>query len=275
MLCAALRRVYRAAVRPGVGPVRAVGGDWGFAMATKLPSSGAMPGGQHAGCDTSGLILVHRIFRWLYTQLPMLVREVQAGDVERAAIVGRYANLDFFALHMHHETEDIALWDRLTSRDPGCTLHVDQMRAQHADVAAQLARIEPQLEPWVATADPRLGAALAADIEVLRDTLHAHLAQEEDDILPVAGAVLSQQEWDWMEEHTRENLAAHRKELGKDIMALQVGLLIASVPEAERDEWMHKNIPAPIRLLYLLLMKRKYDRAMRELYPDRPVPAMV
>jgi len=68
---------------------------------------------------------------------------------------------------------------------------------------------------------------------------------------------------------------AHRRELGKDIMSLQLGLLVASVPEGERDEWMRANVPAPIRLLYLLLMKRQYDRAMRELYPDRPVPAMV
>ena len=139
-------------------------------MAAKLPSSGALPEGQHAGCDTSGLILVHRILRWLYRELPLLIREVDAGDVERAAIVGRYAHLDFYALHMHHETEDIALWDRLTSRDPGCALHVDQMRAQHAEVAAQLARIEPQLAPWVATADPGLRDAFAGDIEALRDT---------------------------------------------------------------------------------------------------------
>lgn len=248
---------------------------WGCDMVTKLPSSGAMPAGQEAGCDTSGLILVHRIFRWLYRELPLLIRDVKPGDTERAAIVGRYAHLDFFALHMHHETEDMALWDRLTARDPGCALHVDQMRAQHAEVAALLARIEPQLDPWVASADPERGEAFARDIETLRDTLYKHLGHEEELIMPVAGAVMSQQEWDWMEEHTRENLASHRKELGKDIMSLQVGLLIASVPESEREGWMRKNIPAPIRLLYLLLMKRQYDRAMRELYPDRPVPAMV
>lgn len=78
-----------------------------------------------------------------------------------------------------------------------------------------------------------------------------------------------------MEEHTRSELAAHRKELGKDIMALQAGLLIASVPEDEREEWMRANIPVPLRVLYQLLLKRQYDRAMRDLYPDRPVPAMV
>ena len=125
------------------------------------------------------------------------------------------------------------------------------------------------------TADPRLRDAFATDIEGLRDLLSAHLGQEEDDILPVAGEVMSQQEWDFMEEHTRATLMAHRKELGKDVMSLQVGLLIASVPEAEREDWVRANVPAPIRLLYLLLMKRRYDNAMRELYPDRPVPSMV
>ncbi|GAA3215099.1 hemerythrin domain-containing protein [Microbacterium terregens] len=244
-------------------------------MATKLPSSGALPDGQVPGCDTSGLILVHRIFRWLYRELPVLVREVDAGDLDRAAVVGDYAKLDFFALHMHHETEDTVLWDRLTTRDPACVEHVDQMRAQHAAVGAQLASIEPQLAPWVASADATLRESFAADIEALRDTLFAHLGQEEDEIMPVAGAVLSQQEWDEMEEHTRAELIAHRKELPKDVMSLQLGLLLASVPEAERDEWFRANVPAPIRLLYLLLMKRRYDRAMRELYPDRPVPAMV
>lgn len=244
-------------------------------MATKLPSSGGLPHGDTAGCDPSGLILVHRIFRWLYRELPLLVRDVDAGDTGRAAIVGDYAKLDFFALHLHHETEDIVLWDRLTARDPGCAMHVDQMRAQHAEVATQLARIEPQLAPWVATADPALRDAFAADVEALRDTLSAHLGQEEDDIMPVAGKVLSQREWYELEAHTRATLTARRKEFSRDVLSLQLGLLLASVPEDERDEWFRANVPAPIRLLYLLLMKRRYDRAMQELYPDRPVPAMV
>ena len=243
-------------------------------MSTKLPSSGALPDGETPGCDPSGLILVHRIFRWLYRELPLLVRDVDAGDIERATIVGDYAKLDFFALHLHHETEDLVLWDRLTARDPGCAVHVDQMRAQHAEVADQLARLEPQLEPWVATADPGLRDAFAADIGKLRDTLVAHLGQEEDDIMPVAGMVLSQREWDELEAHTRATLTARRKEFSRDVLSLQLGLLLASVPEGERDEWFRANVPAPIRLLYLVLMKRRYDRAMQELYPGRPVPAM-
>ncbi|GAA1465125.1 hemerythrin domain-containing protein [Microbacterium thalassium] len=243
-------------------------------MAEKLPSSGALPEGQTPGCDPSGLILVHRIFRWLYRELPLLVRDVEAGDTERSSLVGDYAMLDFFALHLHHETEDTVLWDRLTTRDPACVAHVDQMKAQHAEVARQLGLLEPQLAPWVETADAALRDAFATDIETLRDTLFGHLGQEEDDIMPVAAAVLTQKEWDELEAHTRSALLAHRKELPRDVMSLQLGLLLASVPEDERDEWYHANVPAPIRLLYALLMKRRYDRAMREIYPDRPVPAM-
>jgi hypothetical protein len=244
-------------------------------MAARLPSSGSLPEGQSPGCDTSGLILVHRIFRWLYTELPILVREVEAGDRDRAAVVGTYANLYFFALHLHHETEDALLWDRLTARAPACAAHVDQMRVQHLEVASRLHRIEPQLAPWVATADAGLRDAFAGDIEALCDTLFSHLGQEEDDIMPVAGAVLSQKEWDELEVHTRATLTARRKDFSRDVLSLQLGLLLASVPEAEREAWFRANVPAPIRLLYLLLMKRRYDRAMLELYPDRPVPAMV
>ncbi|MWC00213.1 hemerythrin domain-containing protein [Agromyces seonyuensis] len=243
-------------------------------MTTKLPSSGGSPEGGTAGCDPSGLFLVHRIFRWLYRQLPILVREVRPGDAARAGLVGIYAKLDFSALHLHHETEDLLLWDRLTTRRPACALHVEQMRAQHGEVSEQLARLEPQLAPWAETADAARRDAFAADIEHLRDTLLAHLGQEEDDILPVVADVMSQPEWDQLETHTRSELMARRKEFPRDVMSLQLGLLLASVPEAERDAWMRVNLPVPIRVLYPLLMKRRYDAAMRELYPDRPVPSM-
>ncbi len=246
-----------------------------FEVATKLPSSGLPSGARAPGCDTSGLILVHRIFRWLYTELPTLIHEVKPGDTERAATIGTYAKLYFFALHLHHETEDMLLWDRLTTREPACGVHVNQMLAQHAEVAQQLAHIELLLAPWVETADAALRDELAGSIERLCKILVAHLGQEEDYILPVAGAVLSQKEWDELEKHTRATLNAHRKELPRDALSLQLGFLLASVPEAERDEWFRVNVPAPVRVLYLLLMKRRYENAMRELYPDRAVPAMV
>lgn len=133
--------------------------------------------------------------RATYRELPLLIREVGEGDRERAAIVGDYAKIDFYALHMHHESEDLVLWDRLTSRAPACALHVEQMRAQHAEVAAQLAVLEPLLPAWRESADAAQRDAFATGVERLRDILFAHLGEEEQEqIVPVAAEMLSKQE---------------------------------------------------------------------------------
>jgi hemerythrin-like domain-containing protein len=242
-------------------------------VVTKLPSSSEpRPDGQPLGCDTSDLIQVHRIFRWLYRELPGLVRGVPDGDRDRASIVADYASMDFFALHLHHQTEDVVLWDLLVERSPGCSPHVAVMRAQHAQVAAELREVEPLVEPWRTTADPASRERLAAGVERVRDTLIGHLGREEADIVPVAGSVLTQSEWDEMGEHARAGIQQAKKELPRDMMAIQFGLMLATIPEAERPAWMKENLPAPVRLLYTLLLKRRYERSMDELYDGHPVP---
>ncbi|WP_157006041.1 hemerythrin domain-containing protein [Agromyces laixinhei] len=242
-------------------------------MVTKLPSSSdPLPSGQQPGCDTSDLIQVHRIFRWLYGELPGLIRGVDDGDVARVSVVADYAQMDFFALHLHHETEDLVLWDRLVERSPGCAAHVDQMKAQHAQVAAELATVEPLLGIWREDADAASRDRLAAGVEHLRGTLLGHLAPEEEHIMPVAASVLTQDEWDEMGEHALAGLQAARKDLPRDIMALQFGFMLATIEPDERSAWMKENVPAPVRVLYTLLLKRKYEHAMVELYDGQPVP---
>jgi hemerythrin-like domain-containing protein len=242
-------------------------------MVTKLPSSSEpRPGSEPIGCDTSDLIQVHRIFRWLYGELPGLVRGVDEGDVARAGVVADYASMDFFALHLHHESEDAVLWDRLVERSPACAPHVAQMRAQHAQVAAELRAVEPLVAPWRAAADAATRDRLAEGVERVRDTLFRHLRPEEDDIVPVAASTLTQSEWDELGEHARAGIQEARKELPRDVMAIQLGLMLAAVPPAERPAWAKANLPAPVRLLYALLLRRRYERAMDELYDGQPVP---
>jgi hemerythrin-like domain-containing protein len=242
-------------------------------MVAKLPSSSEpRPVGEPIGCDTSDLIQVHRIFRWLYGELPGLIRGVDEGDVGRATVVADYASMDFFALHLHHESEDVVLWDRLVQRSPACAPHVELMRAQHAEVAAALDQVEPLLPPWRATADASARDRLADGVEGVRDILFGHLAPEEERIVPVAASTLTQSEWDELGEHARAGIQESRKELPRDVMALQLGLMFATVPPDERPAWARANLPAPVRLLYSLLLKRRYERAMDELYEGRPVP---
>ncbi|MEI5582970.1 MULTISPECIES: hemerythrin domain-containing protein [unclassified Agromyces] len=226
------------------------------------------------GCDTADLFRVHRIMRWLYRELPVLIREVAPGDADRVRIVADYAVMDLWALELHHSTEDAVLWDRIAARAPACALHVDRMRAQHAEVAAQIAAIEPLIPPWRSSADATGRDELATRVEHLRDTLFAHLGEEETDVVPVAAEVLTQSEWNELEQHAMHRLREDRGRLPRDIMALQAGLMLATVPEDDREAFFRENFPLPARALYLVLLRRRYEHAMAELYPDRPVPAM-
>lgn len=261
-----------AARRTGRGE-QPIGAGTGCPVVTKLPSSSEpRPDSEPIGCDTSDIIQVHGIFRWLYGELPGLIRGVDDGDVGRAAVVADYASMDFFALHLHHESEDVVLWDRLLERSPGCGPHVAQMKVQHAQVAAELREIEPLVAPWRARADAATRDRLAAGVERVRDTLFRHLRPEEDDIVPVAASTLTQSEWDELGEHARAGIQESRTQLPRDVMAIQLGLMLATVPADERPAWAKAHLPAPVRLLYSLLLKRRYERALDELYDGKPVP---
>lgn len=237
-------------------------------MTRRLPSTGADDRiVDETGCDTSDIFLIHRIFRWGYRELPRAVREVPAGDVRRAETVAQAVDRIDQGLHVHHEGEDELLWDRLERREPGCSMHVDVMKAQHAQVAELLALVDPIVAEWRTTADPATAERLAAALDDVGSTLGVHLGREEADMVPVAARVLSQAEWEEIGEHGR-------RALPKDAMPVQLGLMIDAVPTAERDEWVRSNLPAPIRLLWVLLMRRKYTAWQRELFPEG-MPALV
>jgi hypothetical protein len=236
-------------------------------MTTRLPSTGKPADGAASVplCKTDDIFIIHTLFRRMYGEAPGLVRDVAAFDTARSEIVGRNIGELGAGLHTHHTGEDASLWDRLAERAPSCALHVDAMRAQHAEVATQLEAIDAMLPDWRATADPAQRDLLAAMLDRLRDTLEAHLGQEEREIVPVAQSVISQTEWDEMGEHGRAATP-------KDRLFVQLGLILDSVPSAKRDAWFKESVPAPVRVIYKLFGKRKYEEAMRELFPGRPIP---
>ncbi|MFE6966462.1 hemerythrin domain-containing protein [Agromyces sp. NPDC057679] len=231
-------------------------------MTRKLPSTGGDDRVvDESGCDTSDILLVHRIFRWGYREMPALVRAVPAGDLERAETVGAAVELVDKALHVHHEGEDRFIWDRLERREPGCSLHVDVMKAQHARVAELLDVADALLAEWRTAPDLETGERLAAALDSVGETLGVHLGREEADIVPIVSRVFTQAEWDEIGEHARG-------EFPKETMPVQMGLMIDAVPAGERDEWLHENLPLPVRALWSLVMRRKYTAWQRSLFPD-------
>lgn len=222
-------------------------------MVTQLPSTGA------PGCDTSDMVMIHGLFRSVYSEAPALVAGVTPGDSARAAIVGDHVAGLADSLHQHHHSEDLLLWDQLEARNPACATHVGQMRAQHAAVGSQLDRLTSAITVWKAEPSKKNRDAVGSTLATINTLLNEHLGAEEKKILPVASAAFTQAEWNQLGEHSRESVP-------KDMQLIQLGFILESMPEADRAPWLKKNLPAPIRLLYRLVGKPQYEKYRANVY---------
>jgi hypothetical protein len=213
------------------------------------------------GCDTADMLFVHNLFRSVYGDAPMLVRGVADGDVARAWIVSDHLFEIGERLHDHHQTQDDELWGRLEQRDPGCTTQVARMKAAHARITELLAQLSAALHEWRVGASPADREAVLAVTDDLLRTLKDHLADEEATILPIAARTMTQVEWDRMGELARAKVPSDR-------LAVHLGFLLASMPEAERDRWKKDFLPASARLAYDLVGRHQYEKQRKLVYGD-------
>jgi hemerythrin-like domain-containing protein len=228
-------------------------------MTTRLPSTGAPdPAAPATTCRSDEVVVIHRLFRRLFAEAPGLVRSVDRDDTERAKHLAKHLHGITALLHVHHRTEDEYFWDRMTERAPACGLHVELMRRQHGAVSDRLDLVDALIDRWVREPDAAIGARLAAELDEVDRLLTQHLADEERDAFPVLDAILSDAEWDDIHRHARR----HKPPLPIFVL---LGLMLESVPEAERDAWFEKEMPAPIRMAYRAVGRRQYERAVRRL----------
>ncbi|WP_284975734.1 hemerythrin domain-containing protein [Arthrobacter sp. efr-133-TYG-104] len=232
-------------------------------MVTRHSSTGNPSLSEARGCDTSGLIVIHTMFRRLFTDAPRLVREVASGDTERSKVIGNHIAEIVSGLHHHHQGEDLLLWDRLESRSPACAIHVKLMRSQHASVAALLEQLDTAVPVWQRSAAPEDGAQVAALLDEVRTVLFVHLGQEEELILPAASTSLSQREWDELGEYGMAGIPKNR-------LMINLGFVLEAFSPEERSTWMKANVPGIARALYGLFGRRQYASHYRRVYGTMP-----
>jgi hemerythrin-like domain-containing protein len=156
--------------------------------------------------DTRAMVAVHTCFRREFRLAGGLVRGVEVGDVDRAAVVADHLDYLGRTLHHHHTHEDELMWPKLLDRVPEeLAPIVHLMESQHATVDALLEEIATLLPRW-------RGSATAADRErlaVLFDSLYVnlteHLDAEEERLLPIAARTVTQAEWDEVGEAGRRS----------------------------------------------------------------------
>jgi hypothetical protein len=224
--------------------------------ATALPSSGDKPEAAKS-CDASGMAEIHRMFRAGFREAPTLVGNVTDGNAAHAEIVGDHLATLSISLHAHHEGEDTMVWDRLEQRAPTCTDHVERMKLHHAHLLVHLLAMDAALPAWRGSGRGTDAAPVLAALAGVNEALAIHLPDEELNIVPVMEAVLTQKEVDGLSEHGR-------KSTPKGKTWQQLGAILASQPDGG-DEWLHKNLPGPVRLIWRVVGKPRYEASRKAL----------
>jgi hypothetical protein len=229
--------------------------------ATALPASGDTPDEGRAPavktCDASGMAEIHRMFRAGFGEGPTLVSGVGDNDAARADRVGDYLQMLSTGLHGHHEGEDTLLWGRLESRAPSCAAHVERMKAQHAEMLVHLGELDASLPAWRRSGRSADAAPVTAALDGINRALAVHLPDEEATIVPVMETVLTPKDVDALSEHGR-------KSTPKGKMFISLGTILAAQPDGGAA-WQRKRLPAPVRLIWRLVGKGKYERYRAEL----------
>jgi hypothetical protein len=220
--------------------------------ATPLPAGGERPAGTAKTCDASGMIDIHRMFRRSFGEAPALIRAVAPGDVAHAEVVADQLQTTSLGLHAHHDGEDERLWGALEERAPSCSDHVERMKEQHAVMLVHLRELDRALPAWRASGTPLDAVPVLAALDGVNAALAVHLPDEETNIVPVMEYTITQKEVDWYSEHGRRSIP-------KGQTWNQLGEILASQPDGG-DEWLHKHMPPPARLMWRWIGKRTYTR---------------
>ena len=189
--------------------------------------------------DTRDMVLVHRVFRREFAELPGLVRGVAGGDTARAAVLHAHwvAQHDF--LHHHHAGEDAWLWSRLLDRSPEAADLVPGMEAAHARVDSLLTACDEAARTWAADPTVANGEVFAAAITEMYTALVDHLDEEEAKILPIIRATMLHSEWSQLGEEQMKTVPEQQ------IPFVLGDLLEDCTTDAERNVFLGE-LPPPV-----------------------------
>ena len=146
--------------------------------------------------DTSTMRIVHTALRRDLAHAQTALTEPPYPDrAQRAALSAHLRWLVGF-LHHHHEAEDDYLYPMVRAANPGAVTLLNDMAADHDAIQTAMAAAERAAERYARSADAR--EELAAELGTLSGVLLPHLRREEDDMMPVVSASITEQQWrDW------------------------------------------------------------------------------
>jgi hemerythrin-like domain-containing protein len=207
--------------------------------------------------DVRDMAIVHRTFERLYAESAQLVRRDPAPSAERASFLADHIDFGVMMLHHHHENEDALLYPKLIERAPDQAATTEEIEHEHELVRTSLEDVSSACTSWRTQPTAEGGEALATSLDQLNTVLKTHAADEERDVVPLAARTLTQDEWDSVGKQAVAKIPAKWKPIA-------FGALLEPLDESDRA-YMKGNLPAPIRMLFPVMIDRPWRRYAKKL----------
>jgi hemerythrin-like domain-containing protein len=208
--------------------------------------------------DVRDMAIVHKTFRAGYAEAAELVRAAPTPKPDRVKFLADHIDFLLMMLHVHHASEDELLYPVLVQRAPEQAAMTEHVGHEHQLVEGSIEAAQVACAAWRRGPSTDTGEALAASLVQLNEVLQPHLDDEEREVVPLAAVTLTQQEWDAFGHHSVSQIP-------RNMRPTAFGMLLDPLDESERA-FMKRTLPAPVRLLYPLLIDRpwrKYAATLR------------
>jgi hemerythrin-like domain-containing protein len=202
--------------------------------------------------DVRDMAIVHRTFRNVYEESARLVRAAPTPSPERVTFLADHIDFALAALHHHHEDEDELLYPRLIERVPEQAPMTEHVEHEHLLIKTALDAASAACAAWRGRPSAETSEALAAALDHLNTTVQPHLDDEEQKVVPLAAVTFTQQEWDEMGERGAAWIPRNKR-------GIAFGMILEPLSQADRA-FMMRSLPAPVRLLYPILIDRPWKK---------------
>src|SRR3974390_1946683 len=203
--------------------------------------------------DTSDMLAVHRVFRESLAAAPEQVDSV-SDDERRALIPNSLANV-MKSLDVHHDGEELLVFPVVIERAPKGKPVVERMVAEHEQVVTLMNAVNDSVARWEGGNGSETAAGKSST-RALDDQLVSHLNEEEADLLPIAGEVMTPEEWGALTGHGMANFKG-------DKIWLILGLIRGQMNEEQRTA-MLEHMPPPARQMWETMGESSFNELIAQ-----------
>jgi hemerythrin-like domain-containing protein len=229
----------------------------GWPVQLRLPGQSAAPEGP---VDMHMMYVMHHAFRRDLAAFAEAAQHTPTDDRATWQALAERWEVFSTCLHHHHAGEDRALWPLLLERGSASDrATLEAMEAEHAEIDPILQACAAGFRSLAERADDDARAALAVRLVAARESLGRHLAHEENDAIAIIQRVLTNDDWQRLDE----------EEFKKSMPLRQVLALVPwaahGMPGEARERVLADAGPA-FRLAWLLTrgrFARREERAFR------------